>query len=414
VKKSSWFLFLSVFAFSCLDDPDCFRLNNDLIGVSFGVLGSSAADSLRIEALTINGVSYQPDTVTSLVFPADRFGNAVHLEITSRGQQKIIDLDYEVKVQFVSEECGPKYILSNLRNTNHNFDSLLVVNSTPGRDASTQNIKIFRCPDPDSIGLSVFQLTMPATGTTTSRAATADLNAILVDAVSPVYANSSLSNFILPLNTDATQTEFTFDFASNFGFDEALRTLAVGYEVTTETRFRVCGPQQYVDTLFFNPPSGTSLDSISFAFDSNRNPRDVVTDPVSTNINVYRCPDTNIIQVAFFNEETATSKTITSITNDYNSEVLYEDVRTSRVQLPLNPAATSTVFTINFEDATEVIRLNYSWSNPRPTLFKPGRACSQRQVITNLTEGTDNPNAEVISAAVLYPATTNVNLEVAN
>jgi hypothetical protein len=413
VKKISWFLFFLLFAVSCLDDPDCYLLNNDKVGISFGVLGSMAADSLRIDSITLNGVPLTGDPVAAFIsFEADRFETSSHIEIVSNGVTKVIDLNYVVKIQFVSEECGPRYILSDLQNTNHNFDSLAVVNTTPGRETSTLNIRIFRCPHPDTIGVNIYQLTMPETGKSTSRATTGDIASIVVDDVTTMYENQTVSSLRLPVNVEASQIKYAINFENGFGYDEPTRTFVVGYKVTEETRYRMCGTQPFVNDLEVLTSTGVPLDSVSLIVESDGDTTSVVNDPVTSNFNIYRCPPTNIVQLAFFNNEIATSKTITSITSDYNADILYADVRASRVQLPLNPEATSTTFTINYEDVTETLRLDYTWTAPRTTLFKAGSACSDRMVITNLSVGIDNANATIENPHILFPAVTNVNLEV--
>jgi hypothetical protein len=417
VKKTSWFLFFLIFAVSCLDDPDCFLLNNDVIGISFQVLGSSAADSLHFNSLSINGTEvFNRDTaVAYLPIFASRDTARIKLDFLSRGELKTIEFSYESKVQFVSEECGPRYIYDNLLVQNSNFDQVVLLNITPGRDASTLNAVIYRCPKPDTMGVSFLELTLPLAGAATSRPISAALNSVTVNGTTQIYQGEIVSTLKLPVNPDDIKSKYVFDFADDFGYGETIRTLDVGYRVTSEMRFEACGVQDFVDSLYFPTQTGVAFDQVALGTDSDGDERTGLTDPVTNNINIYRCPPTNVIQIAFANSlGSGTSKKIVGVTNDYNADVLYADTTMSRIQLPLNTAAGSTTFNIQFEDVTETIVLNHSWSAPRPDLFTEESNCNLRPVVINLSEGVDNPNATLASAAVLYPAVTNITLEVAD
>jgi hypothetical protein len=419
VKKTTWFILFLLFAVSCLDDPDCFLLNNDVIGISFRVLGSNLPDSVKVESVTVNNILYTSDepVITFLPLLADRFSQSTHVELASAGVTRIVDLGYNVKVQFVSEDCGARYILSDLVTTNHNYDSINIINPTPGRDGSSKNIEIYRCPHADTLGVALLQLTMPKTGRASSRPVAADFNSISFEGSELFYANGREATLRLPVNTSSTTLNYTFDFKNDFGYDVTIRNLGIGYKVIQEQRYSPCGIQQFVDSLSLLTVADNPFDSVSFVVDRNENPKITLTDPIETNINIYRCPPANMMQVALISEGTTTlkGKKLISIAADYTSELFYQDTTMSRVILPLNPNATSTVFTVKYEAITETIALNYSWTDPRITLFKPGYACSGRKVITNLSVTIDdNDNLEVIEPMVLYPPVTNINLEVAN
>ena len=51
VKKSAWFLSFLLMTAGCLDEPDCYLLNNNIIGVSFKKLENSTADTVAITAM---------------------------------------------------------------------------------------------------------------------------------------------------------------------------------------------------------------------------------------------------------------------------------------------------------------------------------------------------------------------------
>lgn len=421
MKKTSWFLFFLLFAVSCLDDPDCFLLNNDVLGISFNVIGSSAADSVSFNRITVNGQVLWEDlendtTVTKIALPGDRIAENSRIVLLSEGIERVIDLEYRVKVQFVTEDCGPRYIYSDLAANEHNFDSVNVVNTTPGRDASSLNVRIYRCPEIGTIGLSFFEFTLPESGAATSRAISASLDAITLDDGTVLYADQTASTIQLPLNLSTARTTYKFDFSDGFANADSVRDLAVEYAVTPEERYQACGIQNFVTALTVGTvDGGVPFDLAAIATESDGDLRDVVTDPPINNINIYRCPPTNIAQIAFENAAgLARSKEITSVKSDYDTTTLYRGETASRLQLPLNTAATTTTFTIQLGDVTETVTLNHPWINPPTTTFPAGSACLQRQIVRALTEGTNNPNVTVEQDAVLYPAVTNIILEVAD
>ncbi len=427
VKRTTWFIFLLLFGVSCLDEPECYLLNNNVTGIYFRVMGSNRIDSLAVRRFMINN-RLEPGELTwdiprdcvktFIQAPLDYFNTqTTYSFITSHhgvpGAEKQLLLGYKVQAQFVSEECGPRYILSELHVQETGFDSVRVVNADPSRDGNARNIEIFRCPFPDTVGITLHQLTLPATpGAQRSRPAGADFDAILVDGLSAFYENQRASTLHLPVNVNAESTSYEFDFA---GDDPLLNgTLSVDYTRTTETRYRQCGPQTFITDLAI--ANTTGLDSVSIARDNNGFPFTTLTDPVQTNINIYRCPPTNLMQLGFRRvvaggtPQTATAQ-IESITTDYNSEVYYEGVSTSFVQLPLNVDANSTVFTIRFTDGTEEnLTVNYIVGPPSRALFR--NACSNIKAITSLTAGGTTGATTVTNASVFYPPVSNVTLQI--
>src|SRR5688572_21067283 len=55
LKKTAWFVFLLVAGVSCLDEPDCYSLNNNVIGISFKKLSDNKADTLFVKRLIAGG-----------------------------------------------------------------------------------------------------------------------------------------------------------------------------------------------------------------------------------------------------------------------------------------------------------------------------------------------------------------------
>ena len=56
----------------------------------------------------------------------------------------ILQLTYLSQVQFVSEDCGEKFVLSRLRVGEHSFDSVRLVVDVPTQAGNTINIEIFQ------------------------------------------------------------------------------------------------------------------------------------------------------------------------------------------------------------------------------------------------------------------------------
>jgi len=67
MKKAVWFTFLAAIAISCLNNPDCFRLNNGEFGINFRVMGfgadNSVVDSATIEGTNIYAKSEVPSSI---------------------------------------------------------------------------------------------------------------------------------------------------------------------------------------------------------------------------------------------------------------------------------------------------------------------------------------------------------------
>ena len=390
-------------------------------------MGSNSIDSLGVRRFMVNNRldpaeltwDIPRDSVKTFIqAPLDYFNTqTTYSFITSLHgvptEERQLVLGYKVQAQFVSEECGPRYILSELHVQESAFDSVRIVNAEPSRDGNARNIEIFRCPSPDTLGITIHQLTLPATpGAQRSRPAAADFDVIRVDGLSDFYENQRAATLHIPINVNAESTTFEFDFAG----DDPLQngTLSVNYKTTTETRYRQCGIQTFVTDLAIGNVTG--LDSVSIARDNNGFPFSTITDPVQTNINIYRCPPTNLMQLGFRRvvaggtPQTATVE-IEGITTDYNSEVYYEGVRTSFVQLPLNVDANSTVFTIRLADGTEeTITVSYTIGPPSRTVFP--QACSNIKAITSLTVSGSTGVTTVPNAAVFYPPVNNVTLQI--
>lgn len=146
IKKGGCFLFCILIAASCLDEPDCFSLNNYIIGISFKKLVDSKADTVaftRIRTVAPE-VIFTGDTVSKIFLPLNYFENETSFLFESPDKTRLLSLGYSSKAQFVSENCGERFVLSDLKILKHSFDSVRVLSDTPAREGGTIHIEIFQ------------------------------------------------------------------------------------------------------------------------------------------------------------------------------------------------------------------------------------------------------------------------------
>src|SRR5688500_1709659 len=162
MKKLSWFAFFLVFSASCLDDPDCYQLHNDVIGVTFRVIGTGQGDSVLLR----NFINQGEDVIlTSFNATINYFQEQGEFNFEGEDENHFIAFGYTVKNQFISEDCGSSFVLSDLHILKHDFDSARVINSVPTKGAGT-NIEIYRCPETDTLTINFNQLYATTNGIT--------------------------------------------------------------------------------------------------------------------------------------------------------------------------------------------------------------------------------------------------------
>ena len=237
MKKLAWFLFLSIFALSCLNEPDCYQLNNSSIILSFKVLGAGINKATIKDEYPSIGIK-SPGTAGDTIFHEESIFSSVELPLNPGDEQTTyffdgvyadnqIQLGYKRQVQFVSEACGERYIFADLKVLEYDFDSVRVVNPTPTAPAST-NIEIFRCPRTNLVGVDF-------------------KTAVILDGVTADFAtvifqpNDTLTSIDLPVNKNAASTTFVFKFRGS-----ASKTLRLTYSKALGTLSKICGEQ----TLF--------------------------------------------------------------------------------------------------------------------------------------------------------------------
>lgn len=147
INKYAWFLFLVLILTGCLDEPDCYLLNNNIIGISFKKLKDSSSDTVAFTRFgTLEPpLSFSRDTTLTRVYlPLNYFKDETAYIFEDDGGQRILRFGYVSQAQFVSESCGEKFVLSTLRVLEHSFDSVRLVTDTPTREGSAINVEIFQ------------------------------------------------------------------------------------------------------------------------------------------------------------------------------------------------------------------------------------------------------------------------------
>lgn len=407
MKKVSWFIFLSLLAISCLDEPDCFQLNNNQIGIAFRVMGSTKADTLAIVTLNLSGtdsIFYSMVRTTGLEIPLNFTTRATTVTMQQPTISNFISFDYSTKTQFVSEDCGSRFILENLRITDHNFDSLRLVNSVPGKTAST-NVEVYRCPRTNILAVTFRDLYLTSSGTETSRAGSIELDGITTDYSGTVlYDGARLATYYLPVNLEADAT--TFQFIEPNGASHAL---TVNYTRTDLERYEPCGVQTFVTNLTIGE---TDFARGELVLDADEDPRNTLTDPADPNINLYRCPRTNLVKFDFKSPNPASSSGVRTDTvllktvkADYTAQVFYTDAFVTTITLPLDENKLTTDFYLEYADRTDTITLGYVKNT---TTFV--EACGVQGVYSELTLQQPVTGVSITADSLRYPPVTNVQV----
>jgi hypothetical protein len=212
MKKAIWFTFLAAIAISCLDNPDCFRLNNGEFGINFRVMGFGA-DQKALDTAFISGTNIIVFSATpsSIALPLDPLTDS--LKYIFHWADDRIDsftLGYSSQIQFVSADCGERHVFDGLNVLRNSFDSLSVYSGTPTNPSSV-NIQIFRCADPSLFGLSFKQRVTSTTTKDTSVAITSITSSFGGPVALP---NDTLSSVYLPLDKKLDHAHYIFDFGA--------------------------------------------------------------------------------------------------------------------------------------------------------------------------------------------------------
>lgn len=355
IKRIVWFLFFAALAVSCLDDPDCYNLNSNVIGISFKKIADGRADTVAILGVSLNGtdsIFYDTTFATDLLIPLNFLQNETAISFKRPGPidpyfSNLI-LGYTARAQFVSEDCGERFVVSDLKLIASDFDSTRLVNATPTSNPST-NIIVYRCPISDLVRMSFRQWDTNEEDTV-GAVMTNLVNGITDDfTIYNYYVNQELSTARLPINTATNATTFHLDFV-----EYGVTSLSLGYTGSNEVLYASCGEQTFFSNL--------TITSIETEFDRVVVEKDSIYDPPLTNVTFYKCPETSTVKIVFRPSDGGTNNVpvdIVKIKADYTTEEFYTNQTVSTVELPLNENADVTTFTFTLADGDKILRVGY-------------------------------------------------------
>jgi hypothetical protein len=404
MKRVIWFTFFLIMAMSCLDQPDCYRQNVNLMGISFRKMYDGKADTVIVYKAysgdAVKDTLFYDSTrqaTTALSVPLDYLKD--HTSFTIK-LDRVYDLqvNHKSKIQFVSTECGSRFVVSDLAIAGSTFDSIRLVSNTLSNPAHV-NIEVYRCPRPYLMRFTFRQLFMDTLSA--GKTEIHFINSIQTGdpAAAPVYPKLSLSSVLLPLNGDSSAIKFKFNID-----DGVERFLKVSYQTDERQIFYQCGIQKLYSKLSL---VATDFPLLKVAVDS-------IHDPPFTNIISYSCPTTNEIRVLFRHTSNSSKVTdtlrLTSLTANYLSDPIYSADTVTSVVLPLDPNASTTTYTFNRTSGiTNTLTLSYTAT---PTTFH--NVCGAQMVFTNIavvsSDFATTAPITIIDPKAKFPAVNNIEI----
>lgn len=265
VKKTGWFIFFVAMAAACLEEPECFSLNNNFVGIVFKKMSNNTRDTVAFTGIGADGTDYAWLTELTYMTGYDTlrlnyFNDSTVFHFRIEDVVYELHLNYTAQAQFVSEDCGQRYVLSNLSvGKGTTFDSVRVVGAVPKKKQSTgTNIEIYRCPITNVIKLA-FVSPVP-------------LSQITADyfPAAMTFTGDDQSSVYIPLDPAAETSTITFDLT-----DGTSKTLKLDYTNEVDTLFNACGPQVVLSDL--------KVDTVVTNFTNVAVARASIQDPPLTN-----------------------------------------------------------------------------------------------------------------------------------
>jgi hypothetical protein len=412
LKKSSWIICFLLLAISCLDEPDCFRLNNNIVGIAFRKIRGGEADTVALIGVQASGtdsVFNQYVIGTDFYLPLNFFDTQTSFFIQGLERNYQLATSYVVKSQFVSDECGARFVLSDLSILDHDVDSIRMYNNTPFTSEAGTNIVIYRCPILNRVEVSFRQLDIEGNSAVKAR----KINNVVDDLGVSRYSQTELAAIYLPLNPAANSSTFSLSMA-----DQAEASLlSMSYVKRIRKFYEICGVQEAFAGL--DTTSTAHIDSLDIIQDS-------IQDPPVTNIVIYKCPQTNMMQLYFKQPGTGTQVKadtlhVKSVKDDLgrfyyqNSDPLKGY---TTFDLPLNEAQGSTTFTFDIFNTpgvttyTKTLKVLYVRT---PNKFY--NACPTQYIFSELSiepspdvsKNFTNPNT-IKKNTVTYPIARNIEI----
>lgn len=254
VRKSSWILCLCVLSISCLDQPDCYNLINNSVGISFRKMFDGTLDTVVMVDSRIVGLDSSfssPNTAyTGLTFPVDFTVIRQDIEMVDVERTRLVALGYTVQKQFVSEVCTPRFFLSNLQALPESSDSTKILSSVLGEGGT--HVAVYRCPRPNVVRVA-FQQVIEGKRVKDTLAIT-ETSAQNMPEYAPIAyypVTGSLSYINLPLQENTTSTQFTFTI------NDVAKTMIFTYDFVPAIKFERCGVQNFITNLKLVSDIGT-------------------------------------------------------------------------------------------------------------------------------------------------------------
>lgn len=366
MKRASWFTFLVLLSISCLDSPDCFELNYNLIGISFKVMGTGKPDTLRFDNIRLSGtdsIFIPSETATALGLPLDFTHDQTTFFFSGYRGKDTLEINYKVNTQFVSDDCGSRFVLTDLNFLKATFDSVRIISRTAGNQVNA-NLEVYRCPRTDTMAIAFRQLTVSSTGARSSQAIPFALESVTPDFTGqPLYVNQNASIIYLPVNM--VDSKMLLNFVLKGGTPKELN---LDYRLLIDTvRYAACGPQTFADSMrILLSPNNIPFDSVSFVRDERNRQITSVRDPFDPMINIYKCPQTNIAGI-YFRKAAGGADTVyvDDVRVDGASVPLASSLMTF-INVALNPTGSSTTVTFYFQSGeTKSITINHTRTSRR-------------------------------------------------
>jgi hypothetical protein len=252
MKKTGLFSFVLIIAVSCLNEPDCYQLNNDTVVIYFRIIGGGS-DVVQLTSIqSPEAEVIFSDTASGIALPLNPKKEETLYILHGVQVDNMLQFGYKRQVQFVSEECGERYYFQDLDVLQHDFDSVRIVNTIPAPTplpTGANNIEIYRCATTNLMGIS-FKDSTDVDGITS------DFAGVILPA-----PGDRLKSYVLPLNTNDSISTYYFDIGG------ALKTLRVRYTRTEKEFADICGVQTLLSDLHVNKIV-TDLTTVTIAKDS--------------------------------------------------------------------------------------------------------------------------------------------------
>lgn len=399
MKIVCWFAFLLILSVSCLDDPDCYQLHNNYLGITFRVIGTGQVDSTYLK--NVEGAGKE-GFYPYLNYQLNYFQEQAEFGFEGETETNRLLINYTVKNQFVSEDCGSRFVLSDVTIADHTFDSARVVNATPAKGLGGPNIDLYRCPETDLLTLSFNQLYASSNGIIVSNKSSKPVShkfTVTSDFSSGNVFDDRAATLYLPVNLQKKSVQYDFTRARSSD------SLVITYETVTETRYKACNEQTFVNAL---KAVSHSFDSVSYGLNSLDEPQYSILDPQVVNFRVFDCPITNLMQVNFVNVASAPqSVLIKAIRGEHiTGSLLTENITVSTISLPVDITKNESTFYIDYENRTDTLHVQYSLSP-----IKLYNACGIQRIVQDLV--VDLPARLATNGSALkFPTVPNVQITI--